>query len=126
MAHHVKRAALTLNAFFSRIIPAAEKTFTGPRSLGTCIRRFDDAILEISALKTGRITTDIIIRTRHPHTGATLNNLRLSLHDSTREIASTAVHGGQARFEHIIFGSYRVAAHINGKKIGEFILTIRE
>ena len=70
--------------------------------------------------------SDIKIKASHPQTGTLLHGVRVDLNDGSREIASFVTSHGEALFEKIVFGNYRLIAWQDKKKSGEVLLSIKE
>lgn len=87
---------------------------------------FKDVKFEIEVEKIGANASDIKIKATHPQTGAPFSGVRINICDDTREVASFVALHGEAFFENIVFGNYRLMAWENKKKLGEVLLKIKE
>ena len=72
---------------------------------------------EIEVEKIGANASDIKIKATHPQTGTPFSGVRINICDDTREVASFVASRGEAFFENIVFGNYRLMAWKNKKKL---------
>jgi len=87
---------------------------------------FKDVKLEMEIEKIGANASNIKIKATHPQTGTPFSGVRINICDDTREVASFVASHGEAFFENIVFGKYRLMAWENKKELGEILLTIKE
>lgn len=87
---------------------------------------FKDIKLDIEIEKTGIRAADIKVMATYPLTGQQFRNVRITICDNAREIASFVAARGEALFENMMFGDYRLTAWYTKNKLGEVRLTIKE
>ena len=96
------------------------------RNLVVFEKVFKEIKFEIEIEKINANASNIKVKTIHPQTGAPLSGVRINICDNTREVASFVAVRGEALFENMVFGKYRLMAWENKKKLGEILLTIKE
>jgi hypothetical protein len=89
-------------------------------------KEFKDITLEIELEKTDTQVTDIKIYTKNPRSGNPLDGLRIDLYANGVEIASCVTERGEALFEQLEFGEYRLRVMEKQKNRGEVSLIIKE
>ena len=80
--------------------------------------------LEIEKIREG--SSNIKVLAADPSGSPMLHGVRICLYENGRELASFMTDGGEALFEHIAFGRYRLAAWRQADKLGEVRITIQE
>lgn len=82
--------------------------------------------LAIEIEKTGPGCADIKVVATRPGSGARFPGVRIDIRQGSRELASFVAVRGEAVFEKIAFGSYRLIARHATRKLGEVRLAIKE
>jgi len=131
----VRQAGASLHkSFLSIVLPKQQEEFVYVRGSQQVIsqnlvvleRVFKDIKLDIEIENIGSNASDIKVTASHPDSGSPLHGVRLNLCNNDREIASFIAFQGEALFERITFGNYRLMAWQNNRKIGEVLLNIKE
>jgi hypothetical protein len=102
------------------------RTHVISKNLVVLEKEFKDITLEIELEKTDTQSTDIKVYARRPGIGAPADGLRINLYAGDAETASCVTHRGEALFEQLGFGEYRLRVMENEKNRGEVLLTIKE
>jgi hypothetical protein len=89
-------------------------------------KTFKEIKLEIEVEKVGDKAANIKVKTMYPGTGARVDGVRINLFSGSREIASFITAGGQALFENIRFGEYKINVQQGEQKLGHLILAVKE
>ena len=89
-------------------------------------KAFKEIKLEIEVEKTGEKAANIKVKTRSPDTGARVDGVRINILNDSREIASFITAGGEALFENIEFGEYKITVHQGEKRLGHLLLAVKE
>ncbi|MCX5900843.1 MAG: hypothetical protein NTX06_08945, partial [Proteobacteria bacterium] len=87
---------------------------------------FKTVKLDIEIEKIRESFSNIKVMASDPEGRGLLAGARISLYEDGRELASFMTDGGEALFEHIAFGQYRIAAWRQTDKLGEVRITIKE
>jgi hypothetical protein len=89
-------------------------------------KTFKEIKLEIEVEKIGERTANIKVRASSPDTGARVDGVRVNILKDSREIASFITAGGEALFENIMFGEYKITVHQGEKRLGHLLLAVKE
>jgi len=87
---------------------------------------FKEIKLQIEIEKVRQDASDIKVFTRHPDTEESIEGVRLGLLNIQRELASCMAVRGEALFENLPFGWYKLTVRKAGQNLGEVILRIKE
>lgn len=82
--------------------------------------------LEIEIEKTGAGCADIKVVATRPDSNERFPGVRIDIRAGSRELASFVAVRGEALFEKIAFGDYRLIARYDNRKLGEVRLAIKE
>ncbi|MCX8043941.1 MAG: hypothetical protein N3B18_07450 [Desulfobacterota bacterium] len=89
-------------------------------------KTFPNIRLVVEVEKTGPHRADIRTVALHPRTGARVHGVRIDLYTGKREIASFVAVRGEALFEQIAFGTYRLIIRDHRAALGTMRLSIKE
>lgn len=89
-------------------------------------KTFSEIKLTVEVEKTGPRRADIKIITTRPRSGSRFHGVRVDLYSGKQELASFIALKGEALFEQIPFGTYRIVAHDDRSTLGTVRISIKE
>ena len=89
-------------------------------------RAFSEIKLTVEVEKTGPHRADIKIIATRPRSGARFHGVRINLYSGKKELASFVAFRGEALFEQIPFGTYRIVAQDDRSSLATVRLSIKE
>jgi hypothetical protein len=92
----------------------------------TLSKTFSDVESEVEVMRVGEDFVNIRTIIRYVESGEPVEELRVSLFNPRREMASCIAKNGKVHFEGLRFGKYVIKINRQGREIGQISLNIKE